>query len=82
MHATQTALPLGAWVPAGHAVHVLRSVEGTVPAPHGAQLFAPTAPAVALCVLTGHFSHAAAVTCPTEVVASMNAPAGHRVHCA
>ena len=82
MHAVQAALPLGAWVPAGHGMHEPWSGDGTVPAPHGAQLSLPTALAVVLCVSTGHFSHAAGVTCPTDAAASMNVPAGHRVQCA
>ena len=65
-----------------HDAHLLRSGDGTVPAPHGAQLSAPTAPDELLCVLFSQRVHAAGVTCPTDTPSSMNVPARHRVHCA
>ena len=58
MHAEQTALPLGAWVPEGHAVHVLRSDEGMWPSSHAVQLALPTAPFEALRVPFGQAMHA------------------------
>ena len=78
-HASHAPVVPSNAAPAGHDSHPLRSGEGTVPAPHGVQLSAPTTPAVELCVLSPHSSQKVAESAPL-CPAAMYRPAAHSVH--